>query len=85
MTRASFTPTGQTAADATRASRAARQALRRLEHGLGLTKRQEAMTAWLAMCYGGKPTRCINCGELGSHFAPPSFGEAGFFICKAKL
>lgn len=28
--------------------------------------------------------RCLNCGEYGSHFAPPSLGEPGFFICKEK-
>lgn len=28
--------------------------------------------------------RCSNCGEYGSHFAPPSCGEPGFFICKEK-
>lgn len=28
--------------------------------------------------------RCPNCGEYGSHFAPPSLGESGFFICKKK-
>jgi hypothetical protein len=26
--------------------------------------------------------RCPNCGEYGAHFAPPSLGEEGFFICK---
>jgi len=25
---------------------------------------------------------CLNCGERGSHFAPPCLGNAGFFICK---
>ena len=29
--------------------------------------------------------RCPNCGEYGSHFAPPSLGEEGFFICKKKV
>lgn len=24
---------------------------------------------------------CSNCGKPGSHFAPPSLGEQGFFIC----
>ena len=28
--------------------------------------------------------RCPNCGEYGAHFAPPSCGEPGFFICEAK-
>ena len=30
-----------------------------------------------------KPDRmiCPNCGEKGPHFAPPSLGETGFFIC----
>ena len=28
--------------------------------------------------------RCPNCGEYGSHFAPPSFGDKGFFICEKK-
>jgi hypothetical protein len=25
--------------------------------------------------------RCLNCGEYGSHFIPPCFGDKGFFIC----
>lgn len=25
---------------------------------------------------------CINCGEEGPHFVPPSLGEPGFFHCK---
>lgn len=32
----------------------------------------------------GKSSTCTNCGEDGSHFAPPSFGEEGFFMCKTK-
>ena len=28
--------------------------------------------------------RCPNCGEYGSHYCGPSFGEEGFFICKKK-
>jgi hypothetical protein len=24
---------------------------------------------------------CSNCGKLGSHFVPPIFGEAGFYVC----
>ena len=24
---------------------------------------------------------CDNCGQPGPHFAPPSFGEPGFFTC----
>ena len=28
--------------------------------------------------------RCPNCGEYGSHFCGPSFGEPGFFICEQK-
>ncbi len=27
---------------------------------------------------------CSNCGLVGSHFAPPSFGEPGFFTCTSK-
>lgn len=27
--------------------------------------------------------RCKNCGEIGSHFVPPSLGEEGFYICGA--
>ncbi len=26
--------------------------------------------------------RCLNCGEYGAHFVPPSLGEEGFFHCK---
>lgn len=25
--------------------------------------------------------KCINCGERGAHFVPPSFGDEGFFTC----
>lgn len=28
-------------------------------------------------------SRCMNCGEEGPHFVPPSLGEEGFFHCKA--
>ena len=32
-----------------------------------------------------KPThRCPNCGQLGSHYAPPSLGEPGFYTCRRK-
>lgn len=27
-------------------------------------------------------SKCINCGEEGPHFVPPSLGEPGFFHCK---
>ena len=27
---------------------------------------------------------CPNCGEKGAHFAPPSLGDEGFFICKPR-
>jgi len=26
--------------------------------------------------------RCPKCGELASHYVPPSFGEEGFYICE---
>ena len=29
-------------------------------------------------------TACLNCGETGPHFVPPSCGEDGFFICEKK-
>ena len=29
-----------------------------------------------------KSSICMNCGEEGSHFVPPSLGEEGFFMCK---
>lgn len=25
---------------------------------------------------------CLNCGEQGHHFVPPSLGESGYFACK---
>ena len=28
---------------------------------------------------------CLNCGELGPHFVPPSLGDKGFFICESKV
>lgn len=28
-----------------------------------------------------KNKKCINCGEKGPHFVPPSLGEPGFFHC----
>ena len=24
---------------------------------------------------------CPNCGKIGRHYVPPSFGEEGFFFC----
>lgn len=27
---------------------------------------------------------CNHCGEPGPHFAPPSFGEPGFYICERR-
>ena len=30
------------------------------------------------------PCKCPNCGEVGPHYAPPSFGEKGFFLCEKK-
>lgn len=27
---------------------------------------------------------CFNCGEIGSHYIPPSFGDPGFYTCKKK-
>ena len=31
------------------------------------------------------PSKCLNCGEKGPHFVPPSFGDAGFFMCIKKV
>lgn len=30
------------------------------------------------------PSFCPNCGERGSHFVPPNFGDNGFYICVKK-
>lgn len=27
------------------------------------------------------PPTCANCGQPGSHFAAPCFGQRGFFMC----
>ena len=27
---------------------------------------------------------CPNCGEPGAHFAPPSFGDEGFWTCEVE-
>ena len=27
---------------------------------------------------------CTNCGKPGSHYAPPSLGEPGFYICDKR-
>jgi len=32
-----------------------------------------------------KVGRCLNCGEIGAHFVPPSLGEKGFFFCERKI
>lgn len=29
-------------------------------------------------------SKCVNCGEEGPHFVPPSLGELGFYTCKKK-
>ena len=31
-----------------------------------------------------KEHKCLNCGEAGAHFVPPSMGEEGFYFCKKK-
>ena len=28
---------------------------------------------------------CLNCGEPGLHFVPPSMGDAGFFTCEMAV
>ena len=33
---------------------------------------------------GQSTSLCFNCGEMGSHYAPPSLGEPGFFTCEFK-
>lgn len=30
------------------------------------------------------PSPCPNCGRPGPHFAPPSFGEPGFYTCGTR-
>lgn len=32
-----------------------------------------------------KQTLCRECGKPGPHFVPPSFGEAGFFMCTGRV
>lgn len=27
---------------------------------------------------------CMNCGEKGPHYVPPSWGDPGFYSCKKK-
>lgn len=34
--------------------------------------------------YVAPPPPCIQCGKPGPHFAPPSLGEPGFFICEGS-
>lgn len=31
-----------------------------------------------------KSPPCLNCGQPGPHFVPPSFGDRGFYICTKK-
>lgn len=31
-----------------------------------------------------KESICFFCGNPGSHFVPPSFGESGFFYCRKE-
>jgi len=28
--------------------------------------------------------KCLNCGQVGAHFVPPSMGEEGFYFCEKK-
>ena len=39
------------------------------------------MTNDTPACPTPEKATCPNCGKTGSHFAPPSFGEEGFYTC----
>jgi hypothetical protein len=41
-------------------------------------RRRSTGVAWVP------PPTCINCGERGHHFMPPSLGDEGRFICEMK-
>jgi hypothetical protein len=49
------------------------------------TRRERAAKRrrWVQDATGRLAPRCPNCGELGPHFVPPSFGDPGFYACEA--
>ena len=50
-----------------------------------LTEEQRAKSLEVCRSIGRKVKdehKCLNCGEAGAHFVPPSMGEEGFYFCK---
>lgn len=45
-------------------------------------KMTERRAAYAARNKERNQSRCLNCGQKGSHFMPPSFGESGYFTCQ---
>lgn len=51
-----------------------------------MNRKQRMKNRMTAIAVTVQPTViCSNCGLLGPHFAPPSFGEAGFFTCVSMV
>lgn len=49
-----------------------------------MDKRKQKKVKRLAAAYIPTHRRpvCPNCGQVGAHYVPPSFGEAGFYACE---
>ena len=47
------------------------------------TRRERALKRqrWVYDAQGIPKPKCMNCGEAGPHFVPPSFGDPGFYTC----
>jgi hypothetical protein len=51
----------------------ARRVARAIKHQKHKDEQRRKRSVW-------EPT-CRRCGEKGSHFVPPCFGDIGFYIC----
>lgn len=48
-------------------------------------KKQKRLSAYRkTQSYIKSVASCLNCGGMGPHFVPPSFGDPGFYTCKKK-
>lgn len=49
-----------------------------------MDKRKQKKLKRALAAYRKPEPPCVNCGEPGKHFVPPSFGDPGFFACPPK-
>jgi hypothetical protein len=82
MSRHSFSPKDGPAYFERRASRQARQG-RKPPHNFDGKDRMKWWLEEFMPLAQGRVSLCTACGKMGPHYAPPSLGESGFYICQS--